>query len=129
MKKPDAWRRSSAYAATLGLRMIDSGGGAATVGLPVAEAVANRKGDVHGGAIASLIDVSMSEAIRSSIIDFKGLATVSLNVNFLAAGTGDLTASAVTMRCGKSTAFASAQVHDAESRLVATGQGAFRIIR
>lgn len=129
MRNPDAWNRSPPYAATLGLRAIGNGGGAATVGLPLAEAVANRKGDVHGGAIASLIDMSMSAAIRSSITDFKGLATISLNVNFLAAGTGDLTASAVTTRCGKSTAFASAEVHDAGSRLVATGQGAFRIIR
>src|SRR3546814_16791682 len=73
--------------------------------------------------------MSMSAAIRSSITDFKGLATISLNVNFLAAGPVDLTASAVTTRCGQSTALSSAEVHDAGSRLVATGHGAFCIIR
>src|SRR3546814_115696 len=129
MSGPGAWRPSSPYSATLGLRIVQQGEGAATVELPLAEAVANRKGDVHGGAIAGLIDMSMSEAIRSALTDFRGLATVSLSVNFLAVSAGDLTASAVVNRCGRTTAFASAEVRDRDAKLLATGQGAFRIIR
>src|SRR3546814_14161802 len=101
MRNPDAWSRSPPYAATLGLRAIGNGGGAATVGLPLAEAVANRKGDVHGGAIASLIDMSLSAALRSSITDFKGLATTSLNVNFLAPGPRALPASPYDRTVGR----------------------------
>jgi acyl-coenzyme A thioesterase PaaI-like protein len=73
--------------------------------------------------------MAMSEAIRSSVTDIRGLATISLTVHYLSVGASDLVASATMTRCGGSTAFASAEVRDRDAKLVATGQGAFRIIR
>jgi uncharacterized protein (TIGR00369 family) len=111
------------------MRIAGAGSGAATIALRFSEAFGNRKGDVHGGVIAGLVDIAMSEAIRSSLSDFRGLSTISMTVNYLDVGRGDLTASGKVSRAGKTTAFASAEVRDAQGRLVATGQGSFRIIR
>jgi len=129
MTAPQTWHRDSPYFATLGLRLVEEGEGHARVALPLTPAVANRKGDVHGGAIASLIDMAMSAAIRCSLADFKGLATISMSVNYLAVGSGEVIAEAVVTRLGRSTAFAATEVRKAEGEVVATGQGAFRIIR
>jgi uncharacterized protein (TIGR00369 family) len=123
------WHRDSPFFRTLGLRLVDEAAGVASVALPWNEAIANRKGDIHGGAIASLVDMAMSSAIRSSLTDFKGLSTISMSVNYLAVGSGDITAVAEMTRAGGSVAFACAEARDAAGTVVATGQAAFRIIR
>jgi acyl-CoA thioesterase len=129
VKESGGWQRDSPFLTTLGLRLVEDGEGRARVALPLKPAIANRKGDVHGGAIGSLIDMAMSSAIRSSLTDFRGLSTISMSVNFLAVGGGEVTAEAVVTRLGRSTAFAVAEVRNAEGEVIATGQGAFRIIR
>lgn len=129
MTEPQTWQRGSPYFTTLGLSLLEAGEGHARVALPLTPAVANRKGDVHGGAIASLIDMAMSQAIRSGLTEYRGLATISMSVNYLAVGGGELIAEAVVIRTGRSTAFAVAEVRDGAGQVVATGQGAFRVIR
>ncbi len=123
------WKKPSRFFETLGLELVQAGEGQSTLALHFGEAIGNRKGDVHGGAIAGLIDIAMSEAIRSLLSDFKGLATISMAINYLHVGAGDLVAQGVATRRGKTTAFATAEVRDAQGNMVATGQGAFRIIR
>lgn len=129
MREPSDWKKPSRYFETLGMRIAAQGDGSATLDLAFSQAFGNRKGDVHGGVLAGLIDIAMSEAIRSTLSDFRGLSTISMTVNYLDVARGDLTAVGTVARIGKSTAFAAAEVRDRTNKLVATGQGSFRIIR
>jgi uncharacterized protein (TIGR00369 family) len=89
----------------------------------------NRKGDVHGGAIMSLADVAMGLAIRAGVKDISLLSTVSMTISFVKVGQGDLIGRGRLVRAGRSLAFATAEVLDAEQEVVATAQGTFRLIR
>ena len=89
----------------------------------------NRKGDTHGGAIMSLADVAMGLAIRSALKDISLLSTVTITISFLKVGRGDLIGRGRLVRAGKSLAFTTAEVLDAEHEVVATAQGTFRLIR
>lgn len=129
MRDPKDWKKPSRYFETLGMRLAASDEDSATVELTFSEAFGNRKGDVHGGVIAGLIDISMSEAIRTTLTDFKGLSTISMSINYLDVARGDLTGIGRVTRKGRTTAFASAEVRDRAGNLVASGQGSFRIIR
>ncbi|MEQ8353989.1 MAG: PaaI family thioesterase [Kiloniellaceae bacterium] len=125
------WKRPSRYFETLGLSIAARGDGRATLAYAFDAAFGNRKGDVQGGVLAGLIDIAMSEAIRSTLddADFRGISTMTMTVNYLDVARGDLTAEGRAERVGKTAAFASAEVRDKAGKLVATGQGAFRIIR
>lgn len=131
MTEQKDWKQPSRYFHTLGMSIAEQGDGHATLAYAFDEAFGNRKGDVQGGVLASLIDIAMSEAIRSTLDDaaFRGLSTLSMTVNYLDVAQGDLTARGTATRVGKSTAFATAEIHDKAGNLVATGQGSFRIIR
>src|SRR5690606_14760846 len=56
----------------------------------------NSRGDVHGGAIASLLDCGLAAAVRSHDPAAFGVVTIDLTLHFVSAGGGDLIA---TARC------------------------------
>lgn len=87
----------------------------------------NRKGDIHGGAIASLTDTTMGHAGRAGLPAGSSSSTLSLTVNFIRAGRGDLRCIARCSRKGQSIAFVEAQVEDQTRTLVATGVATFKI--
>ena len=130
-RDPDDWKKPSRYFESLGMSILEKGGGKATLGYVFNAAYGNRKGDVQGGVLAGLIDIAMSEAIRSTLDDstYRGMSTISMTVNYLDVARGDLTAHARADRVGRTTGFGSAVVRDTAGKLVATGQGTFRIIR
>jgi uncharacterized protein (TIGR00369 family) len=88
----------------------------------------NSRGDVHGGVIASLLDVAMSVATRSACTDGEGATTVTMTVNYLEAGRDRLVATGHTVRSGRTLASVEASVVDDEGRVVAHAIGTMRII-
>lgn len=128
MKAPTEWGLTPPYADLLGLHVRSAADGRSEVELRYRPEVANRKGDVHGGAMASLLDMAMSQAIRGAA-EVKGLSTISLAVNFIGNESGDLVGRGRMERCGGSVAFASGEVLGASGTLLATAQASFRIFR
>ena len=55
------------YGAHLGIEIVETGDGTALLRLPLAEHICNRRGVVHGGALASLLDSALGAAVISSI--------------------------------------------------------------
>jgi uncharacterized protein (TIGR00369 family) len=129
------WHQPSRYFQSLGLSIAERGGGRARLDYVFDPAYGNRKGDVQGGVLAGMIDIVMSEAIRSIVDEkdgrdsYRGMSTITMTVNYLDVAQGDLTAAGRADRVGKTTGFASAEVRNRAGKLVATGQGTFRIIR
>ena len=89
----------------------------------------NSRGDFHGGVVASLLDAAMGVAVRSAYPGGEGATTVSLTVNYLNPGRGQLIGLGHVVRAGNSLASAEARVVDASGQVVAHAVGTMRILR
>jgi uncharacterized protein (TIGR00369 family) len=90
---------------------------------------------VHGGIAATLADTAGALVQRTVFEDPEtgGIATINLNVNYLARATNDLTATAEVVRSGGSIGVSEMRVEspadDGGTETVAVGQGSFRLYR
>lgn len=89
----------------------------------------NAKGDIHGGALAALCDTAMARAVRSANIDFWGLSTVSMTIDYLEPATGTVIAEAFISKNGGSLAFAKVNIVSQTGNLLIHASGVFRKIR
>ncbi len=89
---------------------------------------ANSRGDVHGGAIASLLDCALASACRSHDPTAFGVATIDLTLHYVSAGSGDLIATAHCERRGRSISFARGEVRSEDGTLVALATGTFKLM-
>ena len=87
--------------------------------LPHAEALCNSTDGLHGGVVASLADTCGTAASLAAVGAEGFIATVSMNINYLAAATTDLTARAVCIKPGRRLQVAEVLVRDADDKLVA----------
>jgi len=86
-------------------------------------------GLVHGGAIASLIDSAGVLAIKATVPEAIGGATVSMTVNYLApAQQIDLIAEARILRRGRSIVFLDVDVLAPDGERVAKGQLTYKVV-
>ncbi|MEI2414791.1 PaaI family thioesterase [Orrella sp. JC864] len=96
--------------------------------LPYAAALRNSRGDVHGGALMSALDFTLSAAGRSHDPLNVGMATIDMNTHFMEPGQGDLLIEARCLRRGKTLAFCEGEVRRADGTLVAKAAATFKII-
>ena len=106
--------------------------GACRVTLEVGAQHLNRHGILHGGMVATVMDVVCGNT-AAQYFDPEGHAavvTVALNLSYIAAtGPGPVTATAEATGGGKNTAHVTGELKDAEGQLLATATGIFRRIR
>ena len=89
----------------------------------------NSKGDLHGGIIASLLDISMAQAVRTTQEVGIKVSTITLTTNYLAPSRGTATATARVVRAGASICYAECEILNEKDEIVAHASGTFRIIR
>jgi uncharacterized protein (TIGR00369 family) len=90
--------------------------------------IGNVIGAVHGGVVATLLDVAMASA-AVSMFDFERTAiTLHLDTSFLEPGRGRLTADGEVVSHDDSVAWCRAAVTDARGHTIAQGQGTFRYV-
>lgn len=112
----------------LGMQRVFSKGGRAQLQLAPRAELGNVIGAVHGGAIATLLDVAMASAAVSAL-DFQQTAvTLNMNTAFVGPGRGLLTADAQLLHSSGGVAWCQAQVADEDGRAVAQAQGSFRYL-
>lgn len=124
-----AFLPTSPLPAQLGIRLVEMEADRAVLALPFSEPLATMADVVHGGAIATLADTAAMCAAWASDEEPEALAggTVSLALDYLAPGRGDLTAEARATRRGGRMCFVRVDVSDGEGVLVATAQAVLRI--
>lgn len=112
----------------LGMRREFSEGGKARLTLAPRPDLGNVIGAVHGGVIATLLDVVMASAAVSAC-DFQRTAvTLNLNTAFVGPGRGLLTAYGELLHADDGIAWCRATVTDDDGRVVARAQGSFRYL-
>ena len=116
------------FTSYLGVEVENMGGGEAVATLRLAAHHRNRRGVVHGGVIASLLDTALGAAVISAIPKEWWCATTSLSIQFLEGrGDGVLKATGTVLRRGRRVAFAGGEVRDDTGRLIAAAQGSWHL--
>jgi uncharacterized protein (TIGR00369 family) len=122
---------SSPFAAALGVRLEAIEPDRARLAMPFRDDLATIADVVHGGAIATLADTAAMAAAWASeeVAESLSGATVSLTLDYLTAGRGDLTADALVTRRGGRLVYVRVDIADAAGELVAAGQAVYSLGR
>jgi acyl-CoA thioesterase len=115
----------------LGLELVDTGEGSATVEMTATEEMANQSGFVHGGMISTLADSAMGRSLRTVRPQVGRAMSFDLKVSFISpAKVGEtLKATASVVHAGRRTMVADCRVEGRGGRLVATASGTFAVTR
>lgn len=111
------------FRALVGLELEEHGEGTAAVSLTADERHLNPYGSVHGGCIATLVDVAMGGAVAAA--GAESPVTIEMKVTYLEPGrAGELRAEARVRKRGKRITIVEAEVTQ-EGELVALALGTF----
>jgi len=110
------------FAKMIGMRLVDIKPDEARISIEMRDDLRQPSGVLHGGVTATLIDTAMAFAVRTRLALTDATATIDLTVHYMRphlAGTFVCTARVV--RAGKRIFTVSADVHNEEGKLIATG--------
>ncbi|MFA5565090.1 MAG: PaaI family thioesterase [Acidimicrobiia bacterium] len=122
----------SPVARALGISVRSAEVDQVTLTMPFSEELTTIPNVLHGGVIATLIDIVGAAASASGISpddEASGGATANLAVNYLVSAQTDLTAAGKVVHRTRSATLTEVHVTDANENLVATGQVNSRIFR
>lgn len=120
------WRSNPPFYRHLGLELEALADGKSSIRLPFRKEYGNTRGEVHGGAIATLVDAAMSQAVRSTVELGARVATISMTVNYMAPAVGDLLCKGAVVRGGRSLMFVEAEVIDSGGNVVCRASATYR---
>ena len=117
--------------AWLGLQLVETGEGTATVDMTATDDMANSSGFVHGGIISSLADSAMGRSVHTIKPGVVRATSFDLKLNFInAAKIGEsLRATGKVVHAGRRTVVTECRVEDRNGKLVATASGTFAVKR
>jgi uncharacterized protein (TIGR00369 family) len=112
----------SPYFSLLSMEIKDLQWGTCLMEVELAEKHLQPFGNVHGGAIASVVDAVAFWAVFPQVERGKGLTTVEMKLNYLApAQKGKLVAQGRCIKMGKTLALGEASVTNGEGTLISHG--------
>ena len=118
----------SAFSELIGCRLQRLEQGVAEVALSLEPQLRNRAGKLHGGAIFSLVDITMGLACASAHGFDQQSATIECKINYIrAVENGEVLCTARVIHPGRRTLVVEADVYQGE-RLVAKAQGTFAVL-
>ena len=111
-----------------GLQVVDASRGEVRLRWEARQEHLNLQGLIHGGVLATLADTAMGLAVRSAMRPGRRHVTIELGVHYLRpARPGALEAVGRAVRVGTQVAYAEADVHDPEGRLLARANGTYSV--
>ena len=113
------WETGVRFNKACGARVLHWDAEKVVMHLPHAEWLCNSTEGFHGGVVAALADTCGTGASLAALGTSGFIATVSMNISYLAAASTDLTATAVCIKPGRRIQVSEVRVRDANDRLVA----------
>ncbi|HEV7193557.1 MAG TPA: PaaI family thioesterase [Jatrophihabitantaceae bacterium] len=113
-------------AAHFGFRIVEVANGDVSFVCQPDESAYNPIGLVHGGLVCTLLDSVLGCAVQSTLPPGVGYTSIELKVSYLrpvGSDGGELRARGWVTKPGRRVAFAEADVHDAQGKIVATASG------
>jgi uncharacterized protein (TIGR00369 family) len=89
----------------------------------------NSRGHVHGGALMSVLDFTLSAAGRAHDLTGISMATIDMSTSFMSPGSTDLTITATCTHRGGSICFCEGEVRDTDNKLVAKATASFKMLK
>lgn len=121
--------QDSPYWELLGIRIERVTVGSARLALTCKSDLLQLFGQVHGGAIASLIDSSVAVALALTLSPEEKSTTVELKVNYLEpVRAGEIYADSKIVKRGKKIIVGTTEVTDQDGRLVAIGTVTYMVL-
>lgn len=106
----------------LGMRLVDLKTDQAVITVAMHDDLRQPSGVMHGGVTATLIDTAMAFAVRTRLGVVEATATIDLTVHYLRPHVeGIVTCTAKVVRAGRKIFTVSADVHNEDGKLIATG--------
>jgi uncharacterized protein (TIGR00369 family) len=114
----------------LGLTLIRTGAGRATVEFGATERYANPMGTLHGGVLCDVADAAMGAAYSSTLSGGESFTTLELKINFFRpVWNANLRADARIVRRGKTVGMVECDIVDGQERLVARASSTCMTLR
>ena len=115
-------------AQAFGLKGEAIGNDRARIRMPYQQQFTNSRGDMHGGAIATLLDVGLSAAARAHDPASFGVITVDLTIHYIAPAAGDVICTAVCEKRGRSLSFVRGELFNDAGELLGMASGTFKLV-
>ena len=115
------------FVQALGFELLEFADGASLIRFTPQAPHLNSFGVVHGGALMTLLDVSMATAARSVQAEM-GVVTIEMKTSFMQAAQGDLQGRGRLLHRTRQMAFTESSVVDSQGRLCAHATGTFRYV-
>lgn len=122
-------RLDSPFLENLGIQVVSWDKDHIELVMPVDDYKRNRQGVVQGGAIVTLLDAAAGYAglYNNGALPDRRSATLSLTTNFVYKGDGgELRATGILQRVGRSVYFSRAEVWNTDDVMVATAVGVYK---
>jgi uncharacterized protein (TIGR00369 family) len=115
----------------MGLELVETGEGTATVDMTPSADMANHSGFVHGGIISTLADSAMGRSVHTLKPGVTRAMSFDLKLNFINAANMDerLRATGKVVHAGRRTVVTECRIEGNEGRLVATASATFAVTR
>lgn len=113
----------------MGIRLLSAADGRSVMECRVRPILRNSAGNLNGGVMGALVDMSVYTALRSVMPLSSRGTTIEYKVNFLkpvAAGT--ITAHGTVLRLGRTIAVGSTEIRNAGGEVVAFGSATFYVL-
>lgn len=117
------------FAAWLGLQMESAADGRVVLRLAPRPELLNRRGVIHGGVLATLLDSAMARASRTveGVKDLGG--TTDLHVQYMRPAQGGVRVEAWVEHAAHKLCFCRGEIRNADGALVAAGSASLRLRR
>ena len=112
----------------LGFMLTAFASGESEIGYTAEPEHLNSYGVTHGGALMTLLDVSMATAARSDSPE-QGVVTIEMKTSFMHPAVGPLVARGTLVHRTASMAFTQSTVFDAQGRACASAMGTFKYLK
>src|SRR6476620_2947340 len=110
------------FSRLIGMELVDLALDVAVIKIEMRDDLRQPSGVLHGGVTATLIDTAMAFAVRTRLPMDEATATIDLTVHYLRPHlSGTFICTAKNVRAGKRIFTVSAEVHNEEGKLIATG--------
>ena len=117
------------YLEFLGVEPVLCENDRAVTRLKIRPELLNSRGHIHGGALMSLLDFTLSAAGRSIDPLGIGMATIDITVSCIEPAVTDLVIEARCLRRGSSIAFCEGEVLDPKGKLIAKASASFKVLK
>ena len=112
----------------IGLESISLEGDCCRTHLKLKRELVNSRGDIHGGALMSALDFTLSVVARAHDPLNVGVVTIEMTTHFYEPATSDIDVFATCKRRGKRIAFCEGEVKDDEGNVLAVARAVFKLV-